>query len=597
MSSKENMALQMINDIFTSRPALISFLKERLNLKLPKNTKTSEAVKLIIEKGKEQEFCKVIFKDIGLDVRVANFEEAYNIYKLGFLFTFFIKEELVQMAEELSKQQTKWKFSRRNRTLVIQCTLKNATVKEIEDYVQKRIRKKEIPRIQMNKLGWILGPLGLLRSTVQRKSTMIEDMTRFLLRHVDYPSPYLELKEKVRGRLDLTINKHDPLLKEKICQLFLATLTDEEILEIFNQLIDESIMEILSIERYWNFVATPFGVFEPQYFGEKNLAELILKTFREEELRPRIEGSGTIEDVVQQKCIVEPPDEILTKFFGSGPYLTKLAKRIGLLGLREIKNEKIFVQSILLKLGFDVPPELESIVSLVSKLQKYLKEVKSGTLLTEGKWNAIYNFLERILEDLVLFYASVLYERELKALEEEKREVEIKNRIRKTFKLKKQFDYLTFGDLCALLRSMNQLLKTNRRIRGLISKIFKRVHFVKEEHLRELDFIKGCRTELTKIHQRRRTKKYEQREVLERLTGLLRDWISEKGLSRTYPYAIRFKEEVKTEFGVRYYTVVNEEGVVLKLKTTELIMPEDIWFMIGRNDIFPIDPVLVKKYW
>lgn len=84
---------------------------------------------------------------------------------------------------------------------------------------------------------------------------------------------------------------------------------------------------------------------------------------------------------------------------------------------------------------------------------------------------------------------------------------------------------------------------------------------------------------------------------MERLTGLLREWISEKGLSRTYPHAIRLKEEVTTEFGVRYYTVVNEEGRVLKLKTNELIMAEDIWFMIGRNDMFPIDPVLVKKYW
>jgi len=597
MSLKENIALQMVNDMFTSRTALISFLRERLNLKLPKNTKTDEVIKHILEKGKEQEFCQVIFKDIGFDVRVDNFEEAYEIYKLWFLFTFFIVKELVQMAEELSKQQTKWKFRRRNRKSLIQSIIGNATVEEIEDYVQKIIRNREIPRIQANKLGWILGPIGLLRSTVQRKPTVIEGMTKFLLRHVDYPSPYLEFKEKAKDKLDLTINKHDPLLKEKICQLILATLSDEEIFEIFNQLIDKGIGKILSIERYWNFVATPFGVFEPPYSGEKNLAKLILRTFREEELRPQIEGSGPIEDLIQQKCIVEPPDKILTEFFGSGPYLTKLAKRIGLVGLRKIENEKIFIQSILLKLGFDVPPELESIVSLASKLQGHLKEVKSGATLAEGKWNAVYNFLERILEDLVLFHGSVLHERKLRGLEEEKREVEIKNWIRKTFKLKKQFDYLTLGDLCALLVNMNRFSKTNRRVQGLMSKIFMRVHFVKEEHLQELDFIKGCRTELTKIHRKRGKKKCEQREVLERLTGLLREWISEKGLSRTYPHAIRLKEEVTTEFGVRYYTVVNEEGRVLKLKTNELIMAEDIWFMIGRNDMFPIDPVLVKKYW
>ena len=87
------------------------------------------------------------------------------------------------------------------------------------------------------------------------------------------------------------------------------------------------------------------------------------------------------------------------------------------------------------------------------------------------------------------------------------------------------------------------------------------------------------------------------KKVLERMMMLLTDWISEKGLSRTYPSAIRLKEEVTTEFGVKYYLVVNEEERILKLKTNRFIRPEEIWFMIARNDLFPIDPVLVKKYW
>ena len=84
---------------------------------------------------------------------------------------------------------------------------------------------------------------------------------------------------------------------------------------------------------------------------------------------------------------------------------------------------------------------------------------------------------------------------------------------------------------------------------------------------------------------------------MERLIDLFIGWTSERGLSRTYPYAIRFKGEVTTEFGVHYYTVVNEEGRVSKVKTDEWIRPEDTWFMIARNDIFPIDPILVRKYW
>ena len=534
--------------------------------------------------------------DLELDERQISKLRA-RMHKLEVLFSFFNMKELVQMAEELSHQQTWWKFKKRPRRSLVQSIAKNATVEEIEEYIRKRILKNEIPRIQASRSGWILGPVGLIESAVPRKFSIIEDLTKFLLRHVDYPSPYLEFEEKVREKLDLVINKHDPLLKEKICQLLLAKLSDKEIFEIFNQLIDKGKIRIPSIERYWNFVATPFGIFEPTYSGEENLAKIILRTFREEELRPRIEGRGTIEDLIRQKCIIEPPDKILTEFFGSGPYLTKLAKRMRLVGLGKIENRRAFVRSILIKLGFDVPQEIRGIVGLVSKLEGRFKEVKSGSPLAEGEWSATYSSLERILENLVLFYGSVLHEEKLTSLEEEKLEAEIKSWIRRTFKLTKQFDYLTFGDLCALLRNINLFSKTNRRIRGLMKKTFGRANLIKEKHLQELDFIKKCRTELTKIHRRRDGEKYEEREVLERLTGLLMDWISEKGLSRTYPYAIRLKEEVTTEFGVRYYMVVNEEGRILKLKTNRLILAEDVWFMIARNDMFPIDPVLVKKYW
>ena len=599
MNSKEKAALHMVNDMFPSRAAVLRFLRRKLNLKLPRNTKTQEIVKLIINKGREQEFCQAVFKEIGLDIEVANFKEACNSYKAIVALGFFTVKQIIEMAEELSEKQAKWKFKRKNRMSLIQSIVRNVSIEEIEGYVQRGIRGKEIPPIQGDKSGWILGAMGLLRSTVSRKPFRIEELTKFLLRHSAYPSPYHEIKEKAGDKLvGLTLNKRDPLLKEKISQLLLVELSDEEIFEIFNQLLDGGSVKIPSIERYWNFVATPHGVFEPPYSGERNLAKLILRTFKEEDLRPRLTTNGNIKALIRQKCILDPPEKILREFFGSGPYQTKLAKKIGLVGLRRIENEKIFVQSILLKLGFSVPPELEGIVSFASKLERYLKEVKSGFPLPEGRWNAIYNFLERLLEDLVLFYASILQERKLMALEEEERESEIKGWIRKIFKLKKQFDDLTFGDLCALVREMNRFLKDHTTARRRMSKLFGRVYFVKEEHLHALDFIKGCRTELTKIHwKRRRGKKCDQVEVFETLLGLLKDWTSERGLLRTYPYLIRLKEEVTTEYGVRYYTVVNEEGRELKLKTNRWIEPEDVWFMISENERFPIDPVLLKKFW
>lgn len=516
--------------------------------------------------------------------------------KLEVLFMFFNVKELIQMGEELSNQQTRWKFKKSPRRSLVKSIIKNATVEEIEEYIRKKIQKREIPRIQ-GAGEWILGPLGLLKSKVSRKFSSREDMTKFLFTHVTYPHPYLDIKETFSGKLDVKIDKNDSLIKGKMCQLILVKLNDKEILEIFNKLIDEDKVKIQTIERYWDFVVTPFGIFKPPYNGEKNLAEIILRSFQEKELRPHLEGIGTVKDLVWQKCTIEPPDIILKEFFGSGPNLTKLAKKINLMSLSKIENKEMFVKSILLRLGFNVPPDLQGIYGLSSTIHSYLKNVKNESNLAEGEWNLIYRNLERILEDLIMFYGCVIHGPKLRGLEEEERLPEMKSWFRKTFKLVKQFDYLTFGDLCALLRNMNKFSKNKRRGWGVIHRLLKRAEIVKEKHLRELDFIKSCRTQLTKIHRRHDQRRREQKEVIERLANLLRDLVSEKELSRTVPYALRLKEEVTTEFGVRYYTVVDEEENIRKLKTNELILPEEVYFIISQNDKFPINPILVKKFW
>lgn len=598
MSSKENMLLQMVDNMFRSRDALILFLDKKMSLRLPKNMKKKEVVKHILGKGREHVFCQTVFEDyFGLEVKIGTLQQAFDFYKIVFLFNFFSVKELSQIAEELSKHQTSWKFTKRNRRLLVQAILTNATCEEVENCVQQKIKDKEIPRIQFSKFGWVLGPLGLLELTDQNKSTVTEDLLKFLLAHVDYPSPFLELRKKLGDKVELEVNKHDPLLKEKICQLLLVRSSYEEILRLFNELVEDDIVKIQSIERYWNFIATPFGVFERAYNGEKNLAKLILTTSKEDELRPVLNGNGTIEDLVQQKCIVESPSRVLTDFFGSKHYLVKLAKQIGLVGLRRVEDDEMLVQSMLLKLGFDVPHRLESIATLSSELDRLTREVKSGVPLVEGKWNAVFNSLEKTLTDLILFYGNVLHEGKLNELEEEKREVEIKSWLGKTFKLKKQFDYLTLGELCAVLRSMNRFSQDNKRARGIMTKTFERVALVDELCLQELDFVTSCRTELTGIHHKHTKRKCEPGEVLTRLNSLLKQWISGVGLSRIYPQAIRLKEQVTNEFGVRYDTVLNEEGNLIKLRTNAMITSEDTWFMIARNDKFPIDPVLVKKYW
>lgn len=598
MGSKEKIASQMLEDLFT-KPSLLSFLKEELKLKLPRDTPFSDIAKLIIEKDLEQDFCQALFRNIGFDIKVASFEEAYNIYKVAMCLSFLTVEQLAQMADYLSYKRTKWRYKRK-RAPLLQSIMKNASIIDIEEYLRREIREKQIPPIQQNKFGWILGPMGVLKSTVTRKPTKLESMVKFLLRYVSYPSPYTEIIAILKDRFaECSINKHDPLLKEKFCQIFLAKLSDAEIFATFNQLIANESLKIAAIERYWDFIATPHGIFERAYDGNENLAHWILGMFTKNELAPFFPSGkiDNIEHLVQEKCIEKTPDKLLAQFFGSGPSLAKLAKRIGLFGLNKIENEKILSQAILLKLGFNVPPELEGVVSLASKVEKYQKDLGSGQVLSPDKWNQVYNSLERILEDLVLFYNSILQKQKLMAIEKEKRVTAIKDWIRKTFKLEKQFDSLTFGDLCSLLRNMNQFLKDHKSVGKRIYKLFGRTYLLKDEHLDALAFLMRSRTELTQIHWAQKKEQCNQIDVLKKLSALFDEWGAETGRLRTYPYLIRFKQEVTNEFGVRFYTVVDEENRIWSLKTEEWIEPEDIYFMISDNIPFAIDPVLLKKFW
>lgn len=597
MNLKEKSTSQILEDMFT-KTALLSFLREELRIKLPRSTQFQDVVNLIAERNLEQDFCRAIWKGAKFDADIDSFAKAYDFYKVAICLDFFNVEQLIQMAEDLSARRTKWTY-KRNRETLVQSIMNNATIGDVEGYVQRQIREKQIPPIQQNKFGWILGPMGVLKSTVARKPIKSEDMIKFLLNHCSYPSPYNELIDVLDDKFAVySFDKHDPLLREKFSQVLLAKLSDEEIFATLNQLIENGSLKIDSIERYWDFVATPHGIFETSYHGDENLAHWILRMFAEEKLAPFFGGkTDNIGHLVQEKCITETPDKILAQFFGCGPSLAKLASRLGLFGLHKIENEKMLGQVILLKLGFDVPPELEGTFNLASKIEKYRKDLDNRSILNPDKWNEVFNSLERILEDLVLFYGGILQKQKLATVKEEEKAAEVKGWIRKTFKLEKQFNALTFGDLCALLRSMNRFSEDHKNVSKQMNRLFGRTYFLKDEHLDVLDFVKQCRTELTQIHWTQKKKQYDQAEVLARLAAFLGDLNSQTGRLRTYPYLIRLKEEVTNEFGVRYYTVVNEENRSWNLKTREWIEPEDIYFMISDSLPFAIDPVLLKKFW
>jgi len=189
--------------------------------------------------------------------------------------------------------------------------------------------------------------LGLLRSSTSRKWYRAIELSEVLKTHLNHPSQFAEFFAELKAEpgFDWKNSIDDPLSKSKCIQLILAFFDDDSIIKVLNQLVDESLLEIDFVKKSDGLVLSPYGIFEEGYFGYENLANLLLNTFSNEpdyldaELRSEGLTKGSIELRIREICLKKTPEEIIKTFFGLGPSLIKLARKIGLVSLGEIRKK------------------------------------------------------------------------------------------------------------------------------------------------------------------------------------------------------------------------------------------------------------------
>ena len=205
-------------------------------------------------------------------------------------------------------------------------------------------------------------------------------------------------------------------------------------------------------EDYWDFFATPAGIFEHTYdepIGK--LADLLISSVSEEDLRRELKlGAGDLRMQLISECLSQNPDAILNKFYGM-PGLRKVAREIGLVAIDSISEKQQLVEIMLLRLGFKVPRSPRGLISLLKTLESSLRTIDSGDLQSmTGMVTTAYVQLEGLLKDMIFFYTSVFWDEEIEYIEGAEVEA-ISDYLRSRFKIPKPVNRLTLGELVELL--------------------------------------------------------------------------------------------------------------------------------------------------
>jgi hypothetical protein len=576
---------------------LLRLIREGLTLSIPRSYTYKEIIEKIVKLGKEKEFSELF--------QSKDFVEIIMVYRNSLILDFFTNDELRIIGQELCKAN----YNPSSRSSMISSISKNVTEERLVDlFVQKNAQKQEKHLVQQRR-KWVIGPLGLFRSNKNRSWFNAIELYEVLEDYLNDPHQFACFFEGLREKQEFNWKKgvNDPFYKTDCIQLILASFDDDSIIERLNNLTDDGIVEIDSVKKFESLIASPYGIFREEYFGGyNNLVDLILESFSDDvdfldsELKSEGLMIGSLELRVREKCLKKNPKEIIETFFGTGPNLIKLARRIDLVSLRRIHDKEELLQVILLKLGFIFPPRLDGLVSYMNELNRCRGQLEAGADddLRRGAWNKVYSETERILRDLILFFFSCLWQSKLR--EYYKNEVKIaklKEMIRVEFDLKKPFDILTLGDLSDLLSHVNKKIQSDLSFRRDVESVFKRTCIIPSKHLEKLDYVRSARTSLTGIHPSKK-KDADPKTAFLKLLEISRDWSSPSKQGRIFPSLIRVKEERTNEFGISHSIAIDERGDQWTLKKSGMwIRPEYAYYMLSDTELVAIEPILVEKIW
>src|SRR5207245_530454 len=225
--------------------------------------------------------------------------------------------------------------------------------------------------------------IGITRTTEERKGMEADDLIELLSKYLTIKT-YDEFKKRTKFLpIDYKTGTANELLPIKFQQLIITFGTKKQILQIFNELIEEGIIRINNDYDYYTFKVTPCGVFfDIPYEPTDELVDILMNEVDQDALEKELQTEGNTSGPLRSRLVgmtvVTPPESILDKMFGL-PVLRRIGKNLGLVRIDKISNKSDLIRYLLIKIGFSMPKRTEGITQYIRILDGYLNQGKNIT--------------------------------------------------------------------------------------------------------------------------------------------------------------------------------------------------------------------------
>jgi len=569
--------------LYGHKHELLRLLSSEFGLALPMTAPYARIIRELTEAGVERKFCQRVFHTNSLD-------EGVSVLSLRLGLETLPWDTLKDLAQVLSDDERKWTYPKARNRDIIDTIVRNCPKDEVDEAIYRLIEDNRLEPVQQYQ-EWVVGPLGIAESVSKRGAASSDSLVSFLVNHVDV-SICEEIVE-LSGFIPPT--KLEPsLVQAKIIQLLLSYGTDKDILRLFNHLLDTGKIRIGTREDYWDFFATPAGVFEYTYEDPiAKLADLLVFNLNEETLRKefRIKDKDLRLQIVRQ-CLTEKPDEILDRLFGM-PDLRRIARDLGLVAIDSVSEKRALIDFLLLRLGFKVPKTPQGMAAVRAAVETNLGDLETLDMPSKiGMVTGAYVQLEKLLKDLVFFYVSVLWRDEIEYADLDELEI-LNDFIRTRFLLRKPVGRLSFGELVGLLERIDEKAVQGEKQRNVISHYLGRTNLLMQQ---EKDLLRGLSARRKRFahHVAAVVRPEECANTLNEILELLR------GLRNTmlYPRLVLIINEVTNEYGIRFLKGVDEEGLTWTIKSDEYwLSSAQHCFLLTETLGIAINPIIVRRFW
>lgn len=574
---------------WNNKSRLIKWGNTKLKLKIPKSTNYQKLIEQIISSGNETKFSKKMFG-------CSSFEEIIEKDLIEDGLNAFSKETIIVIAEKLSQNKKKWKFTKSNVSELTSTVVSHTNLKDYEKLLPNLIQNKLIPNlIQHHKA--VVGPLGITRSLEDRSGFDGDDLVELLSTYVTKET-LIHFCNNAGFLPDYFLNNKN-YSPDEFQQLILTYGTDDDIRILFTNLIEKQFININSDEDRSIGKITPYGIIVNASDDPiKDLVSFVLEktnsTALDIHLKEEGFSSGPLEFRLYGKCLMHSPEAVLNREFGMND-LMEIGKRLGLIRLDHVTQKDQLIRYLLLAMGFTISTEISGISAYLKLLESYVNKLESeiDSEQLRGLMMNVYVQSEKILKDLIYFHVAIFWSSVRKEENNESKLSIARKIIRQEFGERKDFSKPSFGQLVYLIKKMNTYVSENESRRKQIQNALGRDYVFPPKELETLIKIAESRGQFSHDSLKPHSSSFSTIDIIKELSSIGRKLKSEK----IYPTIFRVTRDITNQYGISYVDAIDEDDVSWNVKTEEWLEPGTLGMMHSRTDKIAIFPFLVIKYW